>query len=188
MTIENELEPEIWKDIIGYEGVYQISSYGNIKSLERITQGEFGNRYLKEKLLKPFKTYQGYNRVTLNLGEQKHFFVHRLVAEAFIPNPENKPFVNHINGIRDDNYYKHLEWCTQSENERHAYDVLGKSEKMPKGEKVVNSKLKNADILFIRSCEDLNHRQLAKKFNVCFQLISEIKKGTIWKHLLQEQE
>lgn len=174
-------EVEIWKDITGFEGIYQISNYGNVKSLERITQGEFGDRHLKEKLLKPFKTYQGYNRITLNLDKQKHFFVHRLVAEAFIPNTENKPFVNHKDGIRDNNYYKDLEWCTSSENMIHSIDILKRP--ILKGEKIGNSKLKKEDILFIRT-SNLNGRELAKKFNVCFQLISNIKLNKVWKHVI----
>lgn len=133
-------EEEIWKDILGYEGIYQISTYGNIKSIARFANGNGQLRFLKEKTISQFDTYQGYKRSTLQKEDkQKHFFVHRLVAEAFIPNPENKPFVNHTNGIRNDNYYKHLEWCTQSENEIHAHKILGKTAKMPKGENVTNS-------------------------------------------------
>lgn len=174
-------EKEIWKDIDGYEGIYQVSTFGNIKSLERDTIGQFGLRHLKEKILRLFDSHQGYKRVTLNFGEkQKHFFVHRLVAKAFIENTENKPFVNHKNGIRNDNFYGRLEWCTQSENEIHARDILNK--KMPCGINAPNVLLAEKDIIEIRT-SNLTHRQLAKKYNVGFQNISSIKNRKTWKHL-----
>lgn len=97
---------EIWKDIIGYEGYYQVSSYGNVKSL----------RYRKtrtERLLKQWKDKRGYCKVELF---NKAFSVHRLVACAFIPNPENKYSVNHKNEIKHDNNVENLEWMTNAEN------------------------------------------------------------------------
>lgn len=99
-------ETEQWKDIFGYEFIYQISNYGNVKSLARKTDGQFGLRSLKEKYLNAYSTDRNYKRVTLNYGGQKHFFIHRLVAIAFIPNTENKPFINHIDGVRNNNFIK----------------------------------------------------------------------------------
>ena len=97
---------EIWKDIEGYENLYQVSSKGRVKSLNY-------NHTKKEQLLKGVKTSFGYLRVWL-CGKQ--FSIHRLVAQAFIPNEENKPFIDHINGITWDNRVENLRWCTQSEN------------------------------------------------------------------------
>lgn len=102
---------EIWKDIKGFEGLYQISSMGNVASLHFGRKGNFKNR--PRKLLKPILKSIGYYVVGLQ-GKQK--FVHRLVAEAFIPNPENKPNIDHINTITTDNTVNNLRWCTQYEN------------------------------------------------------------------------
>ena len=106
---------EEYRDIIGFEGIYKVSNYGNVKSL-----GNSKSR--KEKLLKSQRKTNGYLSVTLyKNGKSKSYFVHRLVAQAFIPNPESKPEVNHINGIKTDNNVKNLEWNTRTENEQHAY-------------------------------------------------------------------
>lgn len=96
---------EIWKDIDGYIGLYQVSNLGNVKSLN------FG-RTKKEKLLSIGKTGKGYCAVSLcKNGNQKTALVHRLVANAFIPNPQNLPQINHKNEIKSDNSADNLEWC-----------------------------------------------------------------------------
>lgn len=117
---------EIWKDIIGYEGLYQVSNLGRIKSLKRKTISRNGNtKYLKsekERILKTVNDNNGYVIVYLcNNGKNKMIRVHRLVAKTFIPNPEMKPVVNHINGIKNDNRLENLEWTTYQENIIHAY-------------------------------------------------------------------
>ena len=98
---------EVWKDIAGYEGIYKVSNLGNIKSF----------RKNKETVLKPYTTSQGYKQARLfKDGKSKGFFVHRLVAQAFLPNPENLPCINHKNEVKDDNRLENLEWCSYKYN------------------------------------------------------------------------
>ena len=122
------MKKEIWKDINGFEGYYQISNLGNVKSVKRNI--ESNNRFntmlysVKEKILKPSK--KRYSGVTLINKDKKYSYpnVHRLVAETFLPNPNNLPEVNHINGNKHDNRVENLEWNTKSDNAKHRHNVL----------------------------------------------------------------
>jgi hypothetical protein len=109
---------EEWRPVISYEGLYEVSNYGNVKSLNYKNTGQ-------EKLIKPCKTRQGYLHLTLYKKgcERKTFYISRLVAIAFIPNPENKPVVDHIDNEKiDDNSVKNLQWFTWAENNQKGYD------------------------------------------------------------------
>lgn len=107
---------EIWKDIEGFEGLYQVSNLGRVKSLERYNIG-IKNKSINERYLKQSPDGNGYLMVWLYKGtKRKTMKVHRLVAEAFIPNPKQKPQIDHINAIRQDNRVENLRWCTEKEN------------------------------------------------------------------------
>lgn len=113
-------ELEFWKDIDGYEGLYQISSHGRVKSVNRITSN---GRNIKERILKFEIDKGGYLRLNLSKnGKREKFKAHRLVALHFIPNPEKKPEVNHTKGDKFNNYYKDLEWHTRQENIEHSFE------------------------------------------------------------------
>lgn len=110
----------IVKNVMGYEGLYLIDSLGNIVSCPRQQGSRFVNQY---KILGTKVNRLGYKEVALSKdGKTKTVLLHRLIAIHFIDNPENLPCVNHINGIKSDNRLENLEWCTRSQNTKHAYD------------------------------------------------------------------
>lgn len=117
---------EQWKDISGYEGMYQVSNMGRVKSCERMVHHpKGGDKVINPRLLKP-SFIRGYPSVILcKQGTVKRFSVHRLVAMAFIENPMNLPEVNHIDGNRGNPNVSNLEWCTSAQNKHHARDCLG---------------------------------------------------------------
>ena len=105
---------ERWRDVQGYEGLYQVSDRGQVRNVKR------------GRVLKPHRQGNGYLQTMLAKNNvRKYPLVHRLVAAVFIPNPENKPHINHKNGIKTDNAVENLEWCTMSENLLHRHRVLG---------------------------------------------------------------
>ncbi len=148
---EIEEKKEIWQNIKGYEGLYQVSNMGRIK---RLPKTEYVYNYLsntkvkrvkKEKILAYKRNSNNYIIVTLsNNGVSKAYTIHRLVAQTFIPNPNNYPQINHINGKKYDNRVENLEWCTASENIKHASRVgLRKTTKKQKTQAKRNLKKAN---------------------------------------------
>lgn len=120
-TKERPLD-EVWRDIPGYEGLYQVSNKGRIKGLPRFVNNHTGKILLKERILNGYPITKGYIQVQLGTKPKRVLkLVHVLVAQAFIPNPNNYPQVNHINGTKSDNRADNLEWCNNSMNQRHAY-------------------------------------------------------------------
>ena len=164
---------EIWKDVVGFEGIYQVSNLGKVKSLK------FG----KEKYLSITKSSIGYLNTKLQLNKKnKSFLVHRLVAETFIKNEFNKPCVNHINGIKTDNRIENLDWCTHKENTEHSL----KNDLRKTGCNHKQSKLSLKDIEYIRKNykyrdEKNGGYKLAEMFGVSRNCISNVVKNKTYR-------
>lgn len=166
---------EIWKDIIDFEGYYQISNYGRVKSLKRIITMKNGRlRPIKERILSPKSKDNDYLFILLcKDGNQSPFYIHRLVAIHFIDNPLNKEYVNHKDGDKTNTYYKNLEWATFSENMIHAY----KTGLAIKGENHTQAKLTNEQVAYIKENYKGKDRMFgAKPLAIKFG----VSRGTIW--------
>ncbi|MCM6931239.1 NUMOD4 motif-containing HNH endonuclease [Enterococcus italicus] len=117
---DNSMNKEIWKDISGYEGLYQVSNFGRVKSLARKVPRSGGKLHSVKETMKTPSKRKGYLLVNLSkLGIKKRVSIHRLVALAFIDNPSDKPEVNHIDENKENNYVHNLEWVTAKENSNH---------------------------------------------------------------------
>lgn len=118
---------EEWRPIKDFEGKYQISSFGRVKSLQRLVETKCGSLALRKQKIRKQRILDGYPKLSLTKEGKPHsFFVHRLVATAFIPPVKGKKFVNHKKGIRTYNIFTNLEWMTTSENVKHGYHVNGR--------------------------------------------------------------
>lgn len=130
---------EIWKDIAGFEGIYQISNFGRVKSLGRYS---IQKHWVTEKLLNSHPNNSGYLDVSLyDNGKRIHKKIHRLVAEAFIPNPNNLPEVDHIDTNKYNNHVSNLRWCTSSENHLNPITRKHRSDNL-KGRKLSQEQIK----------------------------------------------
>lgn len=168
-----DLDGEVWKDIKGYEGIYLVSNMGRV------------NRILHRKnptntIINTSLNATGYHKIALTLNGKGYCkILSRLVAIAFIPNPENKPQVNHLNG-KDDNRAESLEWNTSKENINHAWDT-GLS-KPANGILNGNSILTEKEVLEIRKSELHRHR-LSTIYKVSVSTIDHVLNRTRWKHI-----
>lgn len=163
---------EIWKEIDGSFGQYEISSFGRVRN------------HQTRRILHQFKGKDGYLRTQLAGTINKSVTVHRLVATAFIPTIDGKVFVNHKDGDKQNNCVNNLEWCTRSENMQHAYNHSLKLP--PSGVNNGHAKLSLEDVSFILKNyiprdETYGAKALAKRFGVAHQTISAITTKQTWK-------
>lgn len=175
---------EIWKDVPSYEGLYQASNMGRIRSVNRslLTKSGVWKNY-PGVLLKLTPNYHGRYTVALFKNSQhKATTVHRVICLTFIPNPENKREVNHKNGIPTDNRVENLEWVTHQENMAHA----ALNELIPKGIRHGRSKLSEDQVRDILSRPREGYDKLANEFNVSRQSIGFIMSGKNWAHIYAE--
>lgn len=163
---------EIWKDCVEYDGMYQVSNLGRVKTF----------RFNKGRILKGTINCHGYRMVCLRKqGVPTKEFVHRLVAKAFIDNPDNKPFINHIDSNPLNNAVDNLEWCTQAENVHHA---MNKGRLVsPLGEENGKSKLTANEVLLIRKAwkECGNYCEVGRMFSVNPGTVWAIINGKTWR-------
>lgn len=180
---------EIWKDIPGYEGYYQVSTFGRVKSVNRTTENHRKTpkdtkwyRFFPEKQITPELTHTGYLRIKLTkLGKRNKFYVHRLVAAAFIENPMNLPYVNHIDENKINNNVTNLEWCDHDYNMH--YGTLQKRKAESHKKKIVQySKLGE----YIKTWDSATDAAKALGFvqqRICYAcMYDKVYKNYIWRY------
>ena len=174
LTVE-DIDGEIWRDVVGYKYLYQVSNFGRVKSFQR----------RNTRVIKPSVDSGGYMKVALSRdGKTKNHNVHILVARAFVSNLDNKPEVNHKNGDKWNNHFENLEWVTDSEHKQHAYRTGLRTE--AQGEAHRLAKLTNSEAAYCRDVykprdKDFGASALARKFGVCRQAIQHILKGMTYR-------
>ena len=174
---------EEWKDIEGFEGFYQVSNLGRVKSLG----GWCGTAKRKEKIRATHLTHDGYVKVRLiHRGKDKTKRVHRLVAEAFIPNSENEETVNHLDGNKQNNVVSNLEWVNRTGQMLHAYSLGLKSSRL--GSENSNAKLADGQVkeirkLYIPQSKEFGTVALGKKYGVTNRVIGLIISGKAYKNV-----
>lgn len=181
------IDGERWKDVEGYEGYYAISSLGRVRSYSRLVWCERDqiNKRRRERILRQKVTRCGYLNISLFLNKiHKECPAHVLVAKAFIPNPKNKPQVNHKFGDKKDNRASSLEWMTAKENSNHAISIGIDS---VVGEHNGRVKLTEEAVLEIRRLYPKGKRGirhiLAEKYNITAGIVTRVARKVSWKHI-----
>jgi prophage lambdaSa2, HNH endonuclease family protein len=174
---------EIWKDIFGYENIYQVSNLGRVRGLKRKTGNSTGYYIRKGKILKKAMNIHGYEFVILSKnGKRKTITVHRLVAEAFIPNPNHFPCINHKNENRACNIVENLEWCTHKYNSN--YGTSQKRKVMAISKPIIQMDLKECEIQTFSSSREIERIKGYKHQNIiaCCRGIHQSAYGYKWKY------
>ena len=186
----NKISEEEWRDIAGYEGCYQVSNLGRVKSLERtFIDKRKHKQHIKERILKPQPCRDGYLQVFLcnSSDKKKNFSVHRLVCGAFLENPENKPCVNHIDEDKTNNTASNLEWCTYKENSNHGTRNarMAKTKNKPVGQYTTNGKL----LKIWQSLMEVQRQLGFAPSNICKVARGKNKTayGYVWKYIEGEK-
>lgn len=175
---------ENWLDIEGYESYYQVSNFGRVRSLDRYINAKNGSKaFCAGRVLKQDSSGRYLRVCLMKSGKKKNFMVHRLVAKAFVENPNNKTQINHKDGNRFNNKYDNLEWCTPSENVYHAYKT--KLTSAYKGSAHPLSKLTENDVIEIRYLREkgLVYKEIAQRYNVALTTIYAVCSGQNWGHM-----
>jgi len=175
---------EEWAAIEGFEGLYEISDLGRVRSIDRIQINSKGiQRRDKGRILTLVDRGNDYLFVSLSKNNKKHnFSVHTGVAQAFIPNPENRPQVNHKDGDKRNNVKTNLEWATAQENSIHAFE--NNLRISVKGESHGGNKLTEMQVLEIRRMStNSSHQSIADMFDVSRSAVSKIVRRDMWKHI-----
>ncbi len=173
---------EEWKEIEGYEGYYEVSSLGRVRSIPRAIERSDGVILnLKSRIRKTVFNYWGYERVPLALNcKKKTYSVHRLVAKTFLANTKNKKEVNHIDGNKANNCVENLEWSTRKENQLHACSL---NPGVNKGSRNSRAKLTEHDLIKIKELREQHsytHKKLGEMFGVGESTISMFLRGQTW--------
>lgn len=180
------MSEEIWKEIPEFKGYYQASNQGRIRSMPRKSWNGKTIVDRKTRILRNQNLPDGYQQVGIMMpGErQLRYYVHRLVASAFIPNVNNKPFVNHIDGVKHHNTPDNLEWVTKSENAKHSFAT---GLQCNKGEQHPSHKVTTADVLKIRerykNGESTYHIFNSGDYKLSYTNIKDIVSRRLWVHV-----
>ncbi len=179
---------EIWKDVVGYEGLYKVSNLGRVKSIDRVVVNSLGvpRRFYGKTMVLQSAKNTGYAMVSLNKnGVSTCKYVHGIVGEAFIYNPHNKPYINHKDFNRTNNLVSNLEWVTNGENVKHSYTRDRHRGSGLIGEDVGNSKITNEQSLLIKQYLENGKRPkwISEKLSIPKYALYKITQGLNWKHL-----